>query len=200
MAKAYYEGITFDSDLEVEYYKYLLDLREKGIVYEFSYHPSVPIQITAKNSYTPDFIVGYEDRLEIIETKGYNQFSYKSDNITHSIMLSKSEEDLRQWLSENNILWKGKIVYRKIKYLNTFGWVDFDFKNPNTLANKRKEKIVELESELKELKAFKKDTIRYWKLFIKSIAEPKKITKSQEEFMDKYSKELNEYLKEESKK
>ena len=33
------------------------------------------------------------------------------------------------------------IKYRKIKYMSKFGWVDFSFKNPNTIANKRKMKL-----------------------------------------------------------
>ena len=173
-----YNGIKFDSELEVEYYKYLEELYDKKIVYDFTYHPKIPIQITDKNTYTPDFIVGYEDRIEIIETKGFNQFSYMRDNMVHNVMLNKSEEELREWLAQNNILWKGKIEYKKIKYMKQFGWVEFNFKNPNTLANKRKEKINLLEQELKELRLFKKDTSRYFKLCEIKLDNPKKVTKS----------------------
>lgn len=115
------EEITFDSELEVNYYDFLKENKE---VKRFYYHLPVSIKITSKNKYTPDFVVEYEDRIEIIETKGYNQFSFKSDNLTHSLMLQKCENDLKTWLEENLkedskiILDLNKnVLYRKIKHL-----------------------------------------------------------------------------------
>lgn len=183
MPKVKYDGITFDSDLEVNYYKYL---RMENLY--FHYHPRVPIKITKNNSYTPDFVVYYPNGVvEIIETKGYNQFSYKSDVITHNIMLGKSEEDLRQWLKENDYsLTNVKTVkYRKIKFLKAYGFVDFDFKNPNTLANKRKEKIDLLEQELKEAKLKIKKYERYLNYFLLEG----KLTKKQREWMLRFVEE-----------
>ena len=92
MPKVEYNDITFDSELEVEYYKYLKELQRKGEVVTFSYHPAVPIRITNNNRYTPDFVVFYwNKRIEIVETKGYSQYSYMKDNMIHSIMQSKTE-------------------------------------------------------------------------------------------------------------
>ena len=159
MPKVSYDGIKFDSELEVEYYKHL---KENNLLFE--YHPKTPIQITKNNTYTPDFIVFYNDRIEIIETKGYNQFSFMKDNMIHNVMLSKSEEELKSWLKENNIYTNEyrSVVYKKIKYLKSYGWVDFDFKNPNTLSNQRKNKIKELEEENKRLKADLRGFIKYY--------------------------------------
>lgn len=212
--KVEYKGIKFDSDLEVDYYKFLESNKD---VKRFIYHP-IPIQITSGNNYTPDFIVFYTNSIEIIETKGYNQFSHLRDSIIHNTMLQKSSEELKKYVEE--ALKKSKIkglkdfrnamddylaistvpvVYKKIKYMKQFGWVEFNFKNPNTLAKKRKEKINLLEQELKELRLFKKDTLRYFKLCDLKLVKPKKITKSQNEFMDKYiailEKEINDGTK-----
>ena len=74
--KIEYDGIKFDSELEVDYYKRLIEMQKSAELEGFIYHPSIPITITGKNSYTPDFVVMYRDRIEIIETKGYNQFSF----------------------------------------------------------------------------------------------------------------------------
>ena len=46
MPKVKYDGITFDSELEVEYYKYLKEEHDNGVVLDFIYHPKHPIQIT----------------------------------------------------------------------------------------------------------------------------------------------------------
>ena len=183
--KVKYDGFIFDSDLEVEYFKYLTN---DSKVLDFRYHPENKIQITKNNFYTPDFIVRYADRIEIIETKGYNPYSKMKDDMIHQVMLAKPESELIDYVVSNGFIWdEHKVIYRKIKYLKAYGFVDWDFKNPNTIANKRKEKITELNSELKELRQFKKDTIRYFSLHNKA-----KLTPNQKEFIAKY---LNQFYK-----
>lgn len=180
--KITYNGIKFDSELEVDYYKYLTELNV-----QFIYHPKCPIKLNRSNTYTPDFIVIYDNRVEIVETKGYSQFSFMKDNMIHNVMLEKTTEELAQFLYDNDVYdLKGKdIIYRKIKHLKAYGWVDFDFKNPNTLANKRKEKITILEAENKELKAKVKDYERYFSYLFKD-----KLTKNQKEWKNNFEKRL----------
>ena len=79
----------------------------------------------------------------------------------------------------------GEVIYRKIKHLTKYGWVDFDFKNPNTLSSKRKEKVINLKAENQILKARLKDSDRYFKLkFIKT-----KRTKKQEQWIEMFLEE-----------
>lgn len=200
MGKVKYNDITFDSELEVEYYKYLQELYKNGEVLDFLYHPKHPIQVTKNNSYTPDFVVVYADRIEIVETKGFNPYSKMKDDMIHSIMLQKTEDELREWVLTNRaglyvldtMYFKKpsrKVVYRKIKHLQAYGFVDWDFKNPNTIANKRKEKINDLSAEIKELRDFKKNAERYFKYHLK-IVKNEKLTKPQKEWYCNYVKEL----------
>ena len=202
MSKVKYDDITFDSELEVEYYKYLVELYEKGVITSFYYHPSIPIKITKNNTYTPDFVVFYLDnKIEIVETKGYNPYSKMRDDMIHQVMQSKSEQELRDWLNKNyDSLYDNKfqlkfnnysVVYRKVKYLKAYGFVDWDFKNPNTIANKRKEKINDLSTEIKELRDFKKEAERYFRYHLK-ILNNEKLTKSQKEWYYNYTKKLRE--------
>ena len=202
MPKVKYDDITFDSDLEVEYYKYLVELYEKGVISAFYYHPAIPIKITKNNTYTPDFVVFYLDRrIEIVETKGYNPYSKMRDDMIHQVMLSKPEQELRYWLNKNyDSVYDKKfqlkfnnyrVVYRKVKYLKAYGFVDWDFKNPNTIANKRKEKINDLSSEIKELRDFKKEAERYFRYHLK-IVNNEKLTKPQKEWYYNYIKKLRE--------
>ncbi len=209
MPKVEYLGIKFDSELEVEYYKYLEDKYKRGFVLDFIYHPMQIPNLVGKRAYTPDFLVLYLDHIEIVETKGFNPYSKMIDDQIHNVMLSKNEKYLSGYVYTNienapqrftrNEWWEfaelQRVSYKKIKYLKAYGFVDWDFKNPNTLANKRKEKINDLSAELKELKEFKKNTLRYWKLFYNGIS-GKKLTKAQNEFMSKYANVINEYLKE----
>ena len=185
MSKVRYDDIIFDSELEVEYYKYL-----KNNNLEFIYHPKKPIKINSNNTYTPDFIVFYENKIEIVETKGFNQFSYMRDNIIHNYMKELNTDQLLEYLYNNDIQEQetiGKdILYKKYKYLKSFGWVDYDFKNPNTIANKRKAKINELEIEIKELKEYKKNVQRYFSYLSKSD----KLNKQQKEWKLNFEKEV----------
>ena len=202
MPKVKYDNITFDSELEVEYYKYLVELYANGVITSFYYHPSIPIKITKNNTYTPDFVVFYMDnKIEIVETKGYNSYSKMRDDMIHQVMQSKSEQELRDWLNKNyDSVYDNKfqlkfnnyrVVYRKVKYLKAYGFVDWDFKNPNTIANKRKEKINDLSSEIKELRDFKKEAERYFRYHLK-IVNNEKLTKPQKEWYYNYTKKLRE--------
>lgn len=202
MAKVNYAGKTFDSELEVEYYKYLC---ENDDVWDFVYHPE-PIQnLVGKRSYTLDFMVLYKDHIELVECKGYNPYSKMIDDQIHNVMLSKDsqwladyvlsviykheEENKTRFMLCKNLAEAKKVIYRKIKYLKAYGFVDYDFKNPNTLANKRKEKIIEQKDEIKELRDFKKDAERYFRYHLK-IVDNKKLTKPQKEWYFKYVEEL----------
>ena len=202
MPKVKYDDITFDSELEVEYYKYLVELYANGVITSFYYHPSIPIKITKNNTYTPDFVVFYLDRrIEIVETKGYNPYSKMRDDMIHQVMQSKSEQELMDWLNKNyDSVYDNKfqlkfnnyrVVYRKVKYLKAYGFVDWDFKNPNTIANKRKEKINDLSTEIKELRDFKKEAERYFRYHLK-IVNNEKLTKPQKEWYYNYTKKLRE--------
>ena len=184
MPKVKYDGITFDSELEVEYYKYL----EEQLLY-FVYHPKIGIEVTKNNKYYPDFVVYYSDRCEIVETKGYSQFSFMKDNMVHNIMLQKTEQELQDWLKLNGLRYDYPTTYKKIKYLKAYGFVDWDFKNPNTIANKRKEKINEQSAEIKELRDFKKEAERYFRYHLK-IVNNEKLTKPQKEWYYKYVEKL----------
>lgn len=189
MGKVNYDGITFDSELEVEYYKFI---EQRNDVLRFVYHPKKIPNLVGKRSYTPDFLVQYMDHFEIVECKGYNPYSKMIDDQIHTIMQSKDEEWLRDYIRYNGyycIDWPVKYV--KVKYLQAYGFVDWDFKNPNTLANKRKEKILSQKDEIKELKDFKKNAERYFTYHIK-IVKNEKLTKPQREWYYKYVEELKQ--------
>lgn len=206
MPKVKYDDITFDSELEVEYYKKLIKEQKEGLVLEFIYHPEHIQNLVGKRNYTPDYLVLYPDRIEIIELKGYNPYSKMIDDQIHNVMLSKSERWLASYVlgiinSQYGTLYKvfewqvnaarEKVVYKKLKYLKAYGFVDWDFKNPNTIANKRKEKINDLSSEIKELRDFKKEAERYFRYHLK-IVNNEKLTKPQKEWYYNYTKKLRE--------
>ena len=198
MPKVTYENITFDSELEVEYYKYLIRNFAKGIVLDFFYHPDSIPSLVGKRSYTPDFLVLYEDRIEIVETKGtYNPYTKLIDDQIHAAMQAKSTRWLASYvlgnLSHRTLIarhldqWNAtcltdNVYYKKVKYLKAFGFVDWDFKNPNTLSNQRKAKIQVLEAELKQANLELKDYKRYMNYLFAT----KKLTKSQNEWKIKF--------------
>lgn len=212
MPQVNYLGITFDSELEVEYYKHLQDLYVKGEIVDFNYHPDSIPNLIGKRSYKPDFLVLYKDHIEVIETKGYNPYSKRIDDQIHNVMLSKTPEWLGGYVIRNignnvqlyapkfeeweSLAMNKKVVYRKIKHLNSIGFVDWDFKNPNTQINKARNKIKTQKEELKELKEFKKNALRYWSYKFKQACK-EKLTKKQAEWLECYGAEMLELVHEE---
>ncbi|WP_336663564.1 DUF1064 domain-containing protein [Kurthia gibsonii] len=77
--KVVYAGITFDSKAERDYYLYLLDLKQRGIVTDIQLQPSFLLQekfrkndkLYREITYKADFKVTYADsHVEIIDVKG----------------------------------------------------------------------------------------------------------------------------------
>lgn len=77
--KCEYNGLKFDSKTEMEYYKHLLELQEKGIVKEIKTQIPYALQDKFKYkgktqreiNYVADFVVLYSDgHEEVIDTKG----------------------------------------------------------------------------------------------------------------------------------
>ena len=136
----------------------------------------------------------YGNAFNVIEIKGsYNPFAnHFQDEMIHKEMKAKTQEELKQYILENGIEVPNVeplfFNYFKLKKLKQ-GWVDYDFKNPNTIANKRKEKINDLSAELKELKDFKKNALRYYTYHLK-IVRNEKLTKQQREWYYKYVEEI----------
>lgn len=190
MPRVEYKGITFDSELEVKYY---VELKEKGI--EFLYqteYKKIPIKVNCgrRKTYVPDFIVfdDINNIITIVELKGYNKWSGNDDDNIMDFMKNKVIYDkpfLFNWLHCIGIDTNGwDVGYQRLKHLKTYGFVDYDFKNPNTVANKRKEKIIELENELKPLRNRLKDIDRYF-----SYLHIKKLSKAQKLWVESFEKE-----------
>lgn len=180
MPKVKYDNITFDSELEVNYYKHLI---EKGT--KFIYHLPHPIELDfMERGYTPDFIEFYpvweSDMLDcvIVETKGYNQFSARMDSVIHNAMnkITKTKNDmLREWLSKNDVDVNKirNITYQKTKYLKAHGFVDFKFKPPGH-KDAWKNRALIAEEELKIVNKNLKKALR-----LIELADKVKLTKSE---------------------
>ena len=156
MPKVRYDNIIFDSELEVEYYKYL---KENNIrfMYQNEYNNNpIKINLGRRKTYTPDFIVFDDENkiIKIIELKGYAKWSANEDNNIMDFMKNKVATDkdfLIEWLAQLDIDTRGwDIDYSRLKHLKAYGFVDFNFKNPNSISNQRKNKIIELDKEIKE--------------------------------------------------
>lgn len=204
MARAYYNGLSFDSEWEKDYYIHLLNdlkINENNIwrnIKPFT-------DLVARKRYTPDMIYynKAEKKFYIVEIKGnYNPFAnHFQDEMIHKEMKAKDQDELRQYVSENGIetYFDEKFQYIKIKYLKAYGWVDYDWKNPNTRVSQQKAKINDLSAELKELKEFKKNALRYWSYKFKQ-ANKEKLTKKQCEWLESYGCDMILELKKEKEK
>lgn len=190
--KETYKNRTFDSTLEIQYFQFLEENNIRFLYQDQYKNKPIKINLGRRKTYTPDFIV-FDDInkiIKIIELKGYAKWSANEDNNIMDFMRNKVATDkdfLISWLCEIDIDTRGwDIEYYRLKHLKSFGWVDYDFKNPNTIANKRKAKINELEIEIKELKEYKKNVQRYFSYLSKSD----KLNKQQKEWKLNFEKEV----------
>lgn len=192
MPKVKYDNIIFDSELEMNYF---LFLKENNIrfIYQNEYKKKpININLGRRKTYTPDFIVFDDENkiIKIIELKGYAKWSANEDNNIMDFMRNKVATDkdfLINWLCEIDIDTRGyDIEYHRLKHLKTYGFVEYDFKNPNSISNQRKNKIIELQTQLKELELYKKNVERYFGYLKKN-----KLTKQQKEWKLKFERENN---------
>lgn len=189
--KVKYKDIELDSEQELLYYK---KLEEEGIrfVYqnEFKKKP-IEINLGRRKHYTPDFIVVDYDKMiiTIVELKGYAKWSANEDDNICNFMKNKAKYDrqfLVDWLRYVGIpVGKCEVQYQRLKYNKTYGFVDYDWKNPNSISNQRKIKLEALTKELKEANEKIKNYERYF-----SYLHKEKLTKSQREWKDRFEMEV----------
>lgn len=190
--KIHYNGIVLDSELELNYMNYLKEKNIKFLYQNEFRHTPIKINLGRRKTYVPDFIVFDEinKQITIVELKGYAKWTANEDNNIMDFMRNKVVTDkdfLIEWLAKLEIDTRGyDIEYRRLKYLKSFGFVDFDFKNPNTLANQRKNKVNELTLELKEANNKIKKYERYLSYLFKD-----KLTKPQREWKEQFEKEYD---------
>ena len=198
MGKVYYDNLLFDSEWEKDYYIYL----KKEVKADFiKYHPEPIFDLMARKQYTPDFIYCKDDTCSVVEVKGnYNPFAnHFQDEMIHKEMKAKDYRWLYNYFYKNNIKFTHPedgyydLKYEKVKYLKAHGWVDYDWKNPNTRVSQQKVKINDLSVELKELKEFKKNALRYFS-YHQKLVKNEKLTKAQREWYYKYVEEIKEQL------
>lgn len=191
-----YKNIKFDSELELEYYKHLTQQGTK-FIYQNEFKSPIRINLGRRKNYTPDFVVydSTSKTITITELKGYSKWSGNEDNAIMDFMKNKVETDeffLIDWLAENGLYPSNEwsVDYKRLKHLKTYGFVEYDFKNPNSMINQKRAKIKLLEQENKELKNHLKEYKRYFNYTYKV----KKLNKSQVEwlnnFIDKESVEV----------
>lgn len=194
--KIYIDGIRYDSELEIEYLNYLKENNIKYIYQDKYRHTPIKINLGRRKTYVPDFIIFDEENkiIKIIELKGYAKWSANEDNNIMDFMKNKVLTDkqfLINWLVSLDINVCGyDIDYQRLKHLKGFGFVDYNFKNPNTLSNQRKNKIIELEEELKKANLYKKNVERYFS-YLRNIKNGKKLTKQQLEWKNQFETENN---------
>ena len=192
--KETYKNRIFDSLLEVEYFKHL---EEKNIrfLYQDQYKTKpIKINLGRRKTYVPDFIVFDDENkiVTIIEMKGYAKWTANEDNNIMDFMKNKVAYDrdfLIDWLVSLDLDICGyDIEYQRLKHLKGIGFVDYNYKNPNSRVNVLKRNKLQLEQELKELNNYKKDIERYFN-YIRNINNNKKLTKPQKEWKEKFERE-----------
>lgn len=124
-------GFTFDSQMEAEYYMYLLQEKAKGVVVDIELQPTLQIlpkfkyqsQNRRKMDYNLDFKVTYISGLvEYIDVKGMATTDAK---MKRKLVEYMYPDKVIRWISKSK------------KYSET-GWIDFDELQKIRRRNRRK--------------------------------------------------------------
>ena len=129
--KRTYDGITFDSELELKYYKEVICKGlEQGNIKNFERQKSYELQPTFRYNgktiravtYVADFVIEYSDgKIEVIDIKG---FADTTAVLKKKLFMYKYPDVLYKWIS-----------YSK----TDGGWIEYDeLKRKRTLRKKRK--------------------------------------------------------------
>ena len=132
--KVEFNGIKFDSQDELDYYLFLLDMQSKGILKIIELQPR--IELLAKFTkhgkkypaitYTPDFLVEYEDgRRVYLDYKG---FSSQQGDLRRKFFAKQVDEELI-WIT-------------KSKKYSVTGWINYDELKMVRRKNKKKKEGV----------------------------------------------------------
>lgn len=189
-----YNGIMFDSDQEIMYYQ-LLKQNGTSFFYQDRYKKTpLRINLGRRKTYVPDFVIWKDQEFKIIELKGWSKWSGNEDNAIMDFMKNKVLTDqtfLKNWLKEigfpTPMVNMAEVKYQRLKYLKGLGFVDYDFKNPNSLINQKRRKVKEQQDEIKQLKAENKLLRRYYELSIKDS-----LNKSQMARLEEIKAKLNQ--------
>lgn len=130
--KVTFNGITFDSKVEAEYYALLLKKKELGIIKEIELQPSLILNEAfeyfgkkrRKTEYRLDFRILYEDGIEVyVDIKG---------------MATPASLMKRKWAEskypDKQIIW----LVKNKKHGDKFGWIEYDELTKKRREQKRK--------------------------------------------------------------
>ena len=184
--KVSYNGITFDSKEELEYYLLLLDRQEKGEIEGLEIHKPFTLipsyKLGAKTikplTYEADFVF-YDNELDIervIDVKGFADDVFK---------LKKKLFDYKfEYVNGLEVM----------KYAKSTGWVNYD-QYKKARASYKKRLVEEKNAYKKQLEQKEKQAIRDTKLLerYKTLIEKKKRSKLTKSELERYNK-LEQYF------
>lgn len=179
-----YNGIEFSSQIGLSYYKEML---EKDFV--LTIYTNIKYPLSKKyGGYYPMFIIEYNNHYEIIDVRSYaNSSNSKAVTISNEIK-EKTPQELRDYVSNNIGFECGKpCIYRKLRYIKTLGFVDFNFNANEAKKEKKKEEDKTLREELKELRA----KVREFDKFINLMNKGDKLKRDEKRWLNEFKDNHN---------
>lgn len=184
--KVEYNGITFDSKEELDYYLLLVEREKKGEIEDLRIHKSFTLipsyKIGAKTikplTYEADFVF-FDNELDcdrVIDVKGFADDVFK---------LKKKLFDYKyQFINGLEVM----------KYAKSTGWVNYD-EYKKARASYKKRLVEEKNSYKKQLEQNEKQAIRDTKLLerYKTLTEKKKLSKLTKSELERYN-QLEQYF------
>lgn len=179
-----YNGIEFKSEKDLLYYKELLDNDEVLTIYTQIKEPL----IKKYGGYKPTFIVEYKTHYELVDIVIYTSATKSKTILMLNEIAQKSLLELQEYISTAlGYKCEKRVIYRKLRYIKSLGFVNFDYDYREDKKLKQKQEIKSIYEEVKSLRA----KVREYERFITLMNKGNKLRRDEKRWLNEFKDNHN---------
>ena len=179
-----YDGKKFKSTKDLIYYKELLENDNVLTIYMNIKEPL----IKKYGGYTPTFIVEYKTHYELVDIVLYTSPSKSKTILILNEIAQKSSLELEEYISTAlGYKCEKRVIYRKLRYIKSLGFVNFDYDYREEKKQKQKQEIKSIYEEVKSLRA----QVREYEKFINLMNKGDKLRRDEKRWLNDFKDNHN---------
>lgn len=179
-----YDGKKFKSTKDLIYYKELLENDNVLTIYMNIKEPL----IKKYGNYTPTFIVEYKTHYELVDIVLYTSPSKSKTILIMNEIAQKSSLELEEYISSAlGYKCEKRVIYRKLRYIKSLGFVNFDYDYREEKKQKQKQEIKSIYEEVKTLRA----KVREYERFITLMNKGDKLRRDEKRWLNEFKENHN---------
>lgn len=179
-----YDGKKFKSTKDLIYYKELLENDDVLTIYMNIKEPL----IKKYGNYTPTFIVEYKTHYELVDIVLYTSPTKSKTILILNEIAQKSPLELEEYISSAlGYKCDKRVIYRKLRYVKSLGFVNYDYDYREEKKRKQKQEIKSIYEEVKILRA----KVREYEKFINLMNKGDKLRRDEKRWLNEFKDNHN---------